>query len=632
MTLYADDTASNTTIVSLVDDLNKALSKAVIKTDVLSSFVYSSDVEFDLTITHTLSDDTAAVTATSDPITVRLLASDTTDNTTLDNLVSDLNKAIRTAFGWATQADQLVVAKSSGQTSALGDARIKLEGVSKTVNSVTTRVDKFRVQAEPTNELGLPQDYTATNFAGRIKAELIGNKLVFSAIEAGADGFVGPQITDFQLSADAEAAEALGLTKKGSGDDADHLLADNTDFVITVTDDTGLATGVFRITLDPTVVKDVQDLIDAIEDQTDDNVSVEINDEGGLTLIDKTFDKDNPGPATFMVVPVNGSAAATDLHIVGVDATNKSDRDGKIVGSSLFGGLRLLDRFFMENVQLQASAKIETPAAGANFTANVGIVGVNLKADGSLDALFTIGLKDPAAEGTSGADDRISLREFGRAFTDAIHDKGVRRLGFLNEATIDAGGGVLMGADITNLTDFQLAGDATFTLNIGRSLLHPGTDFVVKVDAADTDDNSTIEDLRADVQAAIDAAVAGTELEGLIEVDTSLSGDGLQLVNNSDKAVAFSDRVALFDRPSLTGLGVLDFDVTVQLGGGLSRFITLPNNGHGSVHLATNLGDLFQHWADDVNLTGANPTAVAVRPTSLLWTAISPTSSPRARA
>ncbi len=618
VTLYADDTASNTTIVSLVDDLNKALSKAAIKTDVLSSFVLDSDISFDLTITQTLSDDTPPAITETRTETVTLLASDTngsapdtTANTTLDNLVSDLNKAIRAAFGWTTQT-ALVVAKSSGQTSALGEARIKLEGVSKTVNSVTTRVDKFRVQASAPNELGLPEDYTATNFAGRIKAESIGNKLVFSAIEAGADGFVGPQITKFQLSANAEAAEALGLTEKGSGDDADHLEADNTDFVITVTDSTGLPTGVFRITLDPTVVKDVQDLIDAIEDQTDDNVSVEINDEGGLTLIDNTFDKDSPGPATFMVAPVNGSAAATDLHIVGVDATTKSDRDGKIVGSSLFGGLRLLDRFFMENVQLQATANIVTPATGANFTANVGIVGVNLKANGSLDALFTIGLKDPAAEGTSGDDDRISLREFGRAFTDNIHNKGVRRLGFLSEATIVAGGGELDGVDITNLTNYQLAGDATFTLNIGRSLLHPGTDFVVKVDADDTDDNSTIGDLRDDVQAAIDAALAGSELEGLIEVDTSLSGAGLKLINNSGKDVFLSDRVALFDRPSLTGLGVLDFDVTVQLGGGLSRFITLPNNGHGSVHLATNLGDFFEHWADDVpGVADANPTAVS---------------------
>jgi Ca2+-binding RTX toxin-like protein/outer membrane protein OmpA-like peptidoglycan-associated protein len=616
VTLYADDTASNTTIVSLVDDLNKALSKAVVKTDVLSSFVYDSDISFDLTLTQTLSDESGPAPDTTTR-TVTLLAIDTADNTTLDNLVSDLNKALRTAFhddGWLTLADQLVVAKSSGQTSALGEARIKLEGIaSKTVNGVTIRVDKFRVDASPTNELGLPDDYTATNFAGRIKAESIGNKLVFSAIEAGADGFVGPQITDFQLSANAEAADALGLTKKVGGvkQAAVDLPADNTDFVITVTDGTGLPDGgVFRIELDPNVVKDVQDLIDAIEGQTFNNVSVEINDEGGLTLIDNSFDKDSPGPRTFMVAPVNGSAAATDLHIVGIDATNKSDRDGKIVGSSLFGGLALLDRFFMENVQLQANASIATPAAGANFTANVGIVGVNLKATGSLDAAFTIGLKDPAAEGTSGDDDRISLREFGRAFTDAIHDKGMRRLGFLNEATIVAGGGEHDGVDITNLTDFKLAGPATFTLNIGRSLLHPGTDFVVKVDAADTSDNSTIDDLVADVQAAIDEALAGTELEGQIAVGTSLSGNGLKLINNSDKDVFLSDRVALFDRPSLTGLGVLDFDVTVQLGGGLSRFITLPNNGHGSVHLATNLGDLFEHWADDVDLTGANPTAL----------------------
>src|SRR6266511_3056507 len=81
VTLYADDTASNTNIVSLVDDLNKALSKAVIKTDVLSSFVYDSDISFDLTLTHTVSDETGGVTATT-PRTVTLLASDTTGNTT----------------------------------------------------------------------------------------------------------------------------------------------------------------------------------------------------------------------------------------------------------------------------------------------------------------------------------------------------------------------------------------------------------------------------------------------------------------------------------------------------------------------------------------------------------------------
>src|SRR5262249_38231601 len=461
-----------------------------------------------------------------------------------------------------------------------------------------------------------------TNFSGRIKAESIGNKLVFSVIEQGADGFVGPQITDFQLSANAEAAEALGLTKKGSGEEADHLPADNTDFVITLT--TGADTDVFRITLDPTVVKDVQGIIDAIELQTggarDTNtgeitgnkVEVEINDEGGLTLTDTTFNKASPGPATFMVAPVNGSAAATDLHIAGVDATNKSDRDGKIVGSSLLGGLRLLDRFFVHDVQLQATASVKTPTAGANLTANVGPVGINLKADASVDARFTVGLQDPAAEGTSGHDGRISLREFGGAFTDNINNTGVRRLGFLKEATIAANGGKLEGADITGLPSFKLSGPATFTLNIGRGLLTAGTDFVVTVTTAATSDNSTIDDLISDINAAITAAVqSNTDLAGKITVEKSSSGNGLKLVNNSGKEVAFSDRVAWFDRPSLTGLGVADLDVTVQLGGGLSRFITLPNNGHGSLHFASNLGDLFQHWADDVNLTGANPTAVA---------------------
>jgi hypothetical protein len=626
VTLYADDTASNTTIVSLVDDLNKALSKPAIKTDVLSSFAYSSsDISFGLSLT---------VNGTTTTKTVTVPAGDpenpapntTADNKTLDNLVSDINAAIRTAFlsfGWVNESDQLIVAKSSGRTSALGDARIKLEGVSKTGQ----RVDKISVQADATNALGLPEDASAasaTNFSGRIKAESTGNKLVFSAIESGADGFVSPQITDFKLSANADAADALGLTNKMGGvkQPATQLPADNTDFVITLT--TGLAADVFRITLDPTVVKDVQGIINQIALQTGgtrdpvtgeitgNKVTVEINDDNGLTLTDKTFNKASPGPATFMVAPVNGSAAATDLHIVGVDATNKSDRDGKIVGSSLLGGLALLDRFFMQHVQLQATLKVETPD-GVKAGANVAIVGVNLTGNASLDARFTVGLQDPAAEGTSGHDDRISIREIGRAFTDKIYNTGVRRLGFLNEATIKAlgapdDGNVLEGADITSLTNFTLSAPATFTLNVGRGLLTAGTDFVVTVTPSP---NSTIEELAQDIQDAIDAALASSVLATKIKVEVSASGNGLKLVNNSGEEVAFSDRVALFDRPSLTGLGVADFDVTIQLGGGLSRFITLPNNGHGSLHLATNLGDLFQHWADDVNLTGANPTAVA---------------------
>src|SRR5262249_9381579 len=96
------------------------------------------------------------------------------------------------------------------------------------------------------------------------------------------------------------------------------LPADNTDFVITLTDGS-----VFKITLDPTVVKDVQGIIDAIELQTDgildtntgeisgNKVTVEINDEGGLKLTDTTFDKANPGAGAFQGGPVKGLAAGT---------------------------------------------------------------------------------------------------------------------------------------------------------------------------------------------------------------------------------------------------------------------------------------------------------------------------------
>jgi hypothetical protein len=97
VTLFADDTAGNTTILGLVSDLNKALSVPTLKTGVLGSFAPSSDVTFSVKI------------GTGAPVVVTLHATDTdadpdkdtgtATNTSLSDLVEDINAALAEA-GW----------------------------------------------------------------------------------------------------------------------------------------------------------------------------------------------------------------------------------------------------------------------------------------------------------------------------------------------------------------------------------------------------------------------------------------------------------------------------------------------------------------------------------------------------
>jgi Ca2+-binding RTX toxin-like protein len=403
VTLFADDTASNTTILSLVNDLNKVLATPTLKTGVLTTFAFGSNASFSVKI------DSGAFV----PVTVTGLA----DNETLADLVEDINAALETAG-----LDGSVRAKSSGTDSNPGNARVKFEALE--------GVSRLEITAAAGNALQLPTAASATRFADEIVADSSGNRLVLSVA-------AGSGVTAFTVAADAAGA-ALGLA-------AGPTAADNVDFEIRVSNPAAPG-DVVRVTL--TGVSNIAQVIAAIEAAAPD-VEVVINEsKTGLTLIDHTFNLNGTNARTFSVVPVNGSAAATGLGIAGVDATEENERDGHIDGGPIIG-IKLTDRFFLQNATLEATLDISVNplSAGASF----GFVGVEIGGEASLSAELSLGLVDPTASGP-GHDGKISLSEI---------IKHLSTPGDLFDASFGGNGGVELTVDVTGLPFIDLPDPGT---------------------------------------------------------------------------------------------------------------------------------------------------------------------------
>jgi len=228
VTIYADDTATNTTILNLVADINQALHAPAVKSGVIAgSFAPGSDVTFSIKIND------------GSPVAVTALATDMAGNTSLSDLIADVNKALTTS-GLAG----LVTAKPSGTGSFLGQARIKFEGSADSVN-------KLELIVPGSNALALTSA-VATNFSGRLQADSTGNKLILSAVDSS--------ISAFQISAAAGLPE-LGLDVLGNGP----LVADSVDFAIYISNP-GAEAQPYKVTLDKKMT--IQDVIDAITDAT----------------------------------------------------------------------------------------------------------------------------------------------------------------------------------------------------------------------------------------------------------------------------------------------------------------------------------------------------------------------------
>ncbi|CAM5793933.1 LEPR-XLL domain-containing protein [Rhizobacter fulvus] len=367
VTIYADDTATNNSILSLVHDVNQALSVPTLKTGVLSNFAPAS-AAFGVRING------GALVS----VTVANLAG----NTSLSDLVEDINAALK-----AANLDAFVSAKSSGTSSEAGKARVKFVADAGTVL-------RLEITALAGNGLQLPVGSSvATNFAGKLVAGSQGNKLLLTAAD--------PALTAFTVAGNAAAA-GLGLPVAV-------VSSNNVDVEIRVSNGT-----VYQVTLDGAT--DIAGVIAAIEAATAGKVQVEVNAAAtGLTLRDTTFVPGGPNAARFMVSQVNGSGAATGLGIAGVDSTKDAELDGRIDGAQLVG-VQLTDRFFMKDANLTATLDVTT-VGPVSADANFGFVGIHLGGNAAFSAELSVGLKDPTTSG-AGADGNISLREFINALPD----------------------------------------------------------------------------------------------------------------------------------------------------------------------------------------------------------------------
>ena len=273
-----------------------------------------------------------------------------------------------------------------------------------TVKSANTQTNRYILDlvADINNVL------KANSLDTTYEASSQGNRIVFTAKDD----------VNFSVS-----AEALGFSGT--------VQAARDNFIIYVKEPDGTAQKSYRINLEGIASKvdpDVEEIMRIINNQTGGNydssvpgkVTLEVNLSGtGLNLIDHS----TSGTGLFQVKPLNGSNAASLFGILGIDSIVEDQRDNKIEGSQIYG-VKLTDRFFMENASLFGDVSVTTPEQqnpdgtdpdgdgdsndGINASAKFGFVEINAHGGGSVNAHLKAGLKDP---GTSAADGRISLTE-----------------------------------------------------------------------------------------------------------------------------------------------------------------------------------------------------------------------------
>ncbi|MDX1431795.1 MAG: LEPR-XLL domain-containing protein, partial [Gammaproteobacteria bacterium] len=252
----------------------------------------------------------------------------------------------------------------------------------------------------------------------KIAVSSVGRKLVFTAIEPGT--------TSFSIAATAgnPAVTTLGLATANVGNSVEFYL---------VTQD-GARSG---ITLDGATT--LQDVFDAIGTQSGGKVTAAINDNGtGINLTDNTA-----GGTVFKVETTNGSMAALELGIQLVDQPPADDPEGDpdgIIEGAPIGGISLMDRFFVADTGVSVDLSLSTPEPdtdddgmpndvdgdgelddGLRASASFGFVTVALSGGGTIDGTLSLELQDP---GTVEADGRISLTELldGLADIDTLID------------------------------------------------------------------------------------------------------------------------------------------------------------------------------------------------------------------
>ena len=249
------------------------------------------------------------------------------NNTDLSDLAADINRGLAQAG-----LDDRLQAKVEGDQIV-----IKLRGSAEQLRLTALAGDPA------VDQLGLPLDQTVSDLSGKLEAGSQGMQILLQRTDGLADSFslrADP--------ADLSDLERLGFAdgQQSNTDDLVIMLSDGSEFTVDLSG--ALDLGDVRAKIQEASRTDPGDAATervAVSFSVDDPDTPV--DEADVALVIEDLGFTASAPDMFMLGLANGSSAAVQLGIVGMDQPSDSeDPDGKIEGAAI-AGPSLLDRFFI---------------------------------------------------------------------------------------------------------------------------------------------------------------------------------------------------------------------------------------------------------------------------------------------
>ncbi|MEH6588207.1 MAG: LEPR-XLL domain-containing protein [Halioglobus sp.] len=305
---------------------------------------------------------------------------------------------------------------------------------------------------------------------GKVEVSSSGNRLIIAKVSAGDSNSLAVE--------DNERLGFINATASGIP-----VEANTDDFIINTSDG-------FSYAIDVQGLVDIDALSDAIFEGTDEKVSLEIDPDSSDRLVlkqievglDGTEKSDRKDLKRFSVSLTNGSKAALQLGITGIDGTivetdestvidkiyKVAGGNGTIVGS-VIAGPTLAERLFLEDVFVEADLTLE--ASNVEAFASFGFVDVTLSGDGDLSAGVKATLINPKIDDVN-SPERFTLAQIGEFFFPSIDNDDPEDTGaFASDLVlleVDTPSGAInlqLGVDAAGLPE-GLTGDLTAPVTI----------------------------------------------------------------------------------------------------------------------------------------------------------------------
>ncbi|HUG11386.1 MAG TPA: calcium-binding protein, partial [Opitutaceae bacterium] len=417
--LSASETANNSTILSLVRNLNEELNGI----DALKGRIIASNDGLNL-VFRAIDPSIASITVTGFDVAGEGEQIGFQNNASADSALRIVaNLLAPVSFGVTAPAAFSIAVTDPVNGNLAWNATLNDQATITNRNLFDLAADLNQAMNAGFITTYWPGDNTITANDNPLIAVVQGDRIVIGlkTVKGGSALVADPsvaaeEVTGFSITApgDSTLATELGLVPTGGGNQSNE--ADRADFVIYFSDgtygrvelddlvDRENSDDVLRFKLSDTkIVADVpepqtiQDLLDSILGQKlfdvsgaevgtiGDRLTIGIRSDGsGLVLSEPGFDLNNPN--VFRVVAVNGSPAALQLGILASDTTQldvgqyeaaaAGSPDGSIEGARI-ATLDILDRVFIEDPNLTATIELRTDGV-ATAEGNFGFVGIRL--------------------------------------------------------------------------------------------------------------------------------------------------------------------------------------------------------------------------------------------------------------